>query len=114
MLECGKGIVRLVVLDFGAATSILDRPEARDLTLERDSRTLAARGITPAARQVVFDSRDAPAIDERKIEGVTILGPSDVALSSDNDFGVAGNTSGTGTKLWRVRLARPLPLDRTQ
>lgn len=110
LIERAPTAVRVLLLDFSRATNMLDRPEAAGMSLEADRRPLAERGVVPVGRQVVFDSRDIPAIDEVKIEGLTILSRTDVVLMTDNDFGIGDNEAGVPAKIWRIRLAQPLPL----
>ena len=45
-----------------------------------------------------------------KIEGVAILGPTEIALSNDNDFGIGDNVNGEPSRVWIVRLKEPLDL----
>ena len=106
--ERGPQRARLVVLDLRGATNVLDRPEAENLSLDAADAPLAHWGITLAARTVVLDSRDVPGVDREKIEGVALVGPRDVVIADDNDFGMSDNAAGVPAKLWRPRWPRPL------
>lgn len=109
MLERGLGLVRLFSVDFGAATNVLERSDAAGTDIESSPRTLAEQQILPARRELVFDSRDVPAIDESKLEGLAVVSPTDVVLMTDNDFGIGDNVSGAPCKIWRIRLPQALP-----
>ena len=109
VVERATGRFQLVLLDFSSATNLLNRPESATLELEKTA-DLASRGIVPAHRHVVLDSRDLPAIDANlKIEGVAIVSRTDVVLITDNDFGMNGSERTVPSRVWRIRLASALP-----
>lgn len=109
LLERGKGLVRLVLADFRNATNVLDCRDAASLIYERSGTDLAAQGVRPAVRSDVLVGSAVPALDEDKLEGVAILSATEVALISDNDFGMGDNETGAPCKFWTVRLPAPLP-----
>jgi hypothetical protein len=48
-----------------------------------------------------------PGTLERKLEGMTIVNPNEIVISSDNDFGI-GDVLGAHTKVYTVRLNAPV------
>jgi hypothetical protein len=51
------------------------------------------------------------ALNTYKLEGLAILNPNQVAIINDNDFGIdPAVQAGLPTRLWKLRLAIPLPL----
>ncbi|HWD90770.1 MAG TPA: esterase-like activity of phytase family protein [Verrucomicrobiae bacterium] len=108
VIERGKGLVKLVIVDFSAASNILGRAEESSLALEDSTRDLAALNIRPALAHEIFSTRDLPGITSNKLEGLVILSPTEIALSNDNDFGLGDNTTGEPSRVWLVRLAQPL------
>jgi alkaline phosphatase len=111
VVERVPGRLQLVLLDFSSATNLVKRPESAALDLEKTS-DLSSRGIAPARRQVVLDSRELPAIDANlKIEGLAIVSRTEVVLITDNDFGMNGSERTGPSRVWRIRLASALPVD---
>jgi alkaline phosphatase len=108
VIERGKGRVRLVLVDFSEASNILGRAEESNLALEDAARDLAALNIKAARAHEIFSTRDVPGITSNKLEGLVILSPTEIAFSNDNDFGIGDNTTGEPSRVWIVRLARPL------
>lgn len=104
MLEQGRKNARLLAADFNHATNLLGRPDADSLALEDTHTDLAERSVQPATVTTLLDLSSLPAIDSTKLEGLEILGPDEVTLANDNDFGIGENESGEPSKLWRVRL----------
>lgn len=109
MIERGPGLARLVLVDYGGATDVLARPEARGLDLERADASLAALKIRSARRRTVLSTSQLPRIDEDKLEGLAIMSATSVAISNDNDFGIGDNARGTPSRVWQVRLPESLP-----
>jgi hypothetical protein len=103
VLERVKGEARLLRVDLGQATNILGRPEADTLAYEAAA-DLSAAGVTAAPAGRIFSTREVPGIDEDKLEGVAVLGPGEVALSNDNDFGIGDNENGAPSKVWLIRV----------
>jgi hypothetical protein len=92
-----------VRLDQGASNILgtrWDDPATRP-TLEQ-SNDLAATGITPLAKRLVFDSADHPEIPG-KVEGVALLPGGTLLLVNDDDFGITGERT-------RIVLVRGLDL----
>jgi alkaline phosphatase len=112
VVERGKGVVKLLIVDFSAATNILDRKDASGLNFEDATKSLATMRVNPAQAREVFSTRDVEGITSDKIEGVAILSPTEIALSNDNDFGIGDNMTGEPSRIWIIKLAEPLPLGR--
>jgi alkaline phosphatase len=100
---------KLVLVDLSGATDVKDLASAAavPLVLEKLNTDLSALGITPAATSVILDIADFPEITERKLEGMTILNPNEIAISNDNDFGIGANPNSVST-VWTIRLSSPL------
>lgn len=104
VLEQGRLTARLLDVDLRAATNLLGTPEAESLVLEDVHTDLAKRGIQPAAVTTFLDLATLPAISSSKLEGLAILGPDEIALANDSDFGTDENETGESSKVWIVRL----------
>ncbi|HLP76297.1 MAG TPA: esterase-like activity of phytase family protein, partial [Candidatus Paceibacterota bacterium] len=109
--ERGHGEVKLQLVDLRDATNVLGRKDESGLIYENVSADLAALGIKPAVCREVFSTRDTPGINNDKIEGITVLNATDIALANDNDFGIGENPNGEPSQIWIVRLASPLPVE---
>lgn len=72
-------------------------PQRRPTLEQLDEDGLAAAGIRPLVKTLVFDTDDAPEICG-DLEGAVLLSPRDLLLVNDNDFGV----DGVETQFWRV------------
>jgi hypothetical protein len=112
VLERAKGTAKLLLVDLRKATNILGRKEEAGLTLESAGTDLAAHGIQAGSATEVFSTHDVPGITSDKIEGVSILDSTTVALANDNDFGIGENATGEPSMVWIVHLGKPLPLTR--
>ena len=64
---------------------------------------LEAMGVPALPKTLVLDTDSVPGLPA-KIEGVAVLGPAELLLVNDNDFGI----DGVRTQLFRVRLPEPL------
>jgi alkaline phosphatase len=107
--EAGKGGARLILVDLQLATDIKDMPVANTLLPENVNTDLAKLGITPAAStSVLYFNEELPEITDYKLEGLSILNANEVAITNDNDFGVTLDPQAK-SRLWIVRLSRPLP-----
>ncbi len=93
-------IYRVALHPDKAAPTALSHPETRP-TLEQLSRKdLKAAGISLLDKTLVFSSDDHPEICG-DLEGMILLGPTELLLSNDSDFGIEG----AETQFWRVSLA---------
>jgi Esterase-like activity of phytase len=103
LLERAPGKLKLLAVDFAAATNIL---ASADLTPESSG----ASGIQAATVTEVFDSDELPAIFQApapsKLEGLAIVNRTTVAITNDNDFGIVD--AGDHTRIWIIRLKAPL------
>jgi alkaline phosphatase len=100
LLERASGETKLVAVDLSASADI--HGAAFENTLTPETGDLAALGVTPASGTPVFSSRELPALDGEKLEGLAILGRATVALSHDNDYGM--DDARDATRIWIVRL----------
>jgi len=104
VLERAKGRMRLFVADLTKASNVLHRKDAETLLYENDQTDLRALGVRLAKCSWVFDTAEIPAIDTDKLEGVVLLGPDEIALANDNDFGIGENAVGEPSKVWTIRI----------
>ena len=112
LLERATKKVKLIVADLTDATNILDLPVSLSLEPEEKSESLKSLNIQAAETSVVFNSVDVFfQLDTDKIEGLTVLSPSVVALSNDNDFALGENISNYPSRVWYVQLGKELPLE---
>jgi len=109
IIERGKGLVKLMLMDFSGASNILDRDDASGLVFEDAAGDLDKFGVKPAQAREIFSTRDTPGIASDKLEGLVIVSPTEIALSNDNDFGIGENKTGEPSMIWLIRLAQPLP-----
>ena len=111
LLERAAKKVKLIVADLKHATNILDLPVSSSLEPEEKSDSLDAIHIEPAETSVAFNSVDVLfQLDTDKIEGLTVLTPSVVALSNDNDFALGENTTNYPSRVWYIQLGKELPI----
>jgi hypothetical protein len=110
----GIGGVRLVLVDLASATDFTAIAAAQTLDLEDVNKGPAALGIKPAACTIVFEEFETQ-LDRLfpvyKLEGLSLRNANEVAISSDNDFGI-GATPGEQSKLWILKLPNQLPMCR--
>ncbi len=59
------------------------------------SDALAAAGVQPLRKTLVFSTDDAPRID-RDLEGMALLSPRELLLVNDNDFGIEARARASG------------------
>lgn len=109
VLESGKEFARLVLVDFAAATNLLGRDDENSLTLEPAGSDLATLSVKPAAVSIWFSTADLRGLS-RKLEGLAVLSPTEIALSNDNDYGLGENDTGEPSMVWLLHLSNPLPL----
>jgi hypothetical protein len=64
---------------------------------------LRAAGIVPLAKTLLLDTDEAEEICG-DLEGAIPIGPGEILMVNDNDFGVEG----VETQFWRVKLDRPI------
>lgn len=64
---------------------------------------LAAAGVVPLAKTLALDTDDLAGAPE-KIEGVAMIGPNELVVTSDSDFGIEGANS----TITRIMLDAPL------
>jgi len=108
--KIGAGGHKVVLLDLTRATDVLHLPDASAVPLvyENVATDFTALGIRLGATSIVADLiNDLPQITERKLEGLTILNNNEIAISSDNDFGI-GDVLGATTHVYTIRLSAPL------
>ncbi len=108
-LERATKKVKLIVADLSNATNVLNHAEVNSLLFEIESENLDKLAIKPAEVREVFDSRDVfLTVESDKLEGLSLLTPSVVAISNDNDFGIGDNTTDYPSKVWVIRLGKNL------
>jgi hypothetical protein len=112
VIERGKGLVKLMLIDFKEASNVLGHRAESELAFEDATADFEKLGVKPAQAREIFSSRDVPGITSNKIEGLAVLSPTEIALSNDNDFGIGENKTGEPSTIWIVRLATPLPTSR--
>jgi hypothetical protein len=112
---------RIYRVDLTNATPIGEEPVDGPTIETLDSAGLAGRGIEPVSKTLVVDLA-ALGYPHDKPEGIVAIGPTEIAIINDDDFGI---TSGPGgrpvakrllgadgpidqSELWIVRLPQPL------
>jgi hypothetical protein len=114
VVERGKGEAKLLLVDLSNARNVLGRSDEGELLFENVGTDLSAFKVRLAQARQILSTRELPEIDSEKIEGLAVLGPNEVALANDNDFGIGENANGQPSKLWLIRLAEPLPVSGTR
>ncbi len=109
VLEQASDGARLVVADFRSATDLRDHPEANSTTFEAASADLSKLPVTPASVEV-WAALNCLSKETTKLEGLAVLSATEVAVASDNDFGLGDNKNGTPSAVWLLRLPRALPI----
>ena len=107
VLEAGKDSARLLVADFSHATNLLGREDENTLAFEAAGDDLTKLSVKPASTEVWFSTAGLKGLS-KKLEGLAIISPSEIALSNDNDFGLGDNETGDPSAVWVIRLPRPL------
>lgn len=96
-LERISKVTKLYHSDLSKATNLLGTKwDSRDTQPSLTEQTdLAAAGITPVAKTLVFDTENdyTPAQTPGKVEGVAFLNDEYMLLTNDNDFGIGGDPS---------------------
>lgn len=108
----GVGGVRLILAYLRGASNFLGQPAADTLDLEDVNKGPASFGLTPVATKVVYQQLESDAVrllPSGKLEGLSIVNASQVAISSDNDFGI-GEVPSAPTTLTILRLSEALPI----
>ena len=108
VIEQAKGEARLLVADFSKATNLLGRDDENSLSFEIASSDLSRLRVTTAELRTWFSTAGIKAIDTDKLEGLAIVGPDEIALSNDNDFGVGDNKTGHASTVWILKADPPL------
>jgi alkaline phosphatase len=100
--EVARGGVRLILVDLANATNIHGLPGADTLQPEDVGTNLTALGVVPVTSTVVFQELETQAnrvFFGYKLEGLDVVGPGQVAIINDNDFGI-GVPLNAPTHLW--------------
>jgi hypothetical protein len=105
VLERAKSQVKIFKVDLGAATNVLNRPDASTKAYELTPAAFAAAfpSIVTAPKTKVLDSDDivtstgASFVDTygEKTEGMILVNDCVMGLGADNDFGAEGNSEST-------------------
>lgn len=116
-------VAHIYQVDLSGATNILGTrwsdPKNTSNSLEAlTPEQLSANGITPVKKSLVADLSKVPGMPE-KIEGLTVVNPTTIAIGNDNDFGFdkfdgSGRAVNNNLKnqLMILRLPQALPLNR--
>ena len=103
VIERGKDLGKVLLLNFSTATNILERKDASTLLFENTKTDLASLRTEPARVTEIFSTRGMRDITSDKLEGLALIGPDEIALVNDNDFGL-GSKSGERSRLWVIRI----------
>ena len=104
LIERGKGLVKLVLQDFSQATNVQGRMDSSNLDFENVATDLDALRVQPAQARTFCSTRDVPGLPADKLEGLALIGPDEIALSNDNDFGLGDKATGEPSRIWLVRI----------
>jgi hypothetical protein len=103
-LERGSASTKLYLVSLDGAPALppehLD-PDTRPTIEELSAHDPALGGLPVLSKMLLLDTDDYPEIG-RDLEGIALLGPDELILVSDNDFG----TEGAQTGFWRLRFGR--------
>lgn len=103
-LERGSATTKLYVVSLSGVAPLpaehLD-PDYRPTVEQLSAAGTLELPVLP--KQLLLDTDAHPAIG-RDLEGIALLGPDELVLVSDNDFGVEGAATG----LWRIRFDAPI------
>lgn len=121
VVERSDAVAKLFLVELGSATDILGTAWdqlATSPTLEQTT-DLAAAEIIPAEKTLLLEFNSLGEMPA-KIEGMTVIDPTTIAVANDNDFDITDQTSfdadgqfqGTGrvTEVIEIRLPEPLPI----
>lgn len=89
--------------DENRVPALFDNPEYGPGLEWMEADQLERRGVGPMSKILVLDSEQVPGLPA-KIEGLAIMGPSELMVINDNDFGI----DGVRTQMFRVTLPTPL------
>nr|WP_279232335.1 esterase-like activity of phytase family protein [Thermus albus] len=107
LLERAEGGARILVVNFGQATNLLDRPDGDTDRLDRAGVDYAALGVILPTRRLVLETWRLPQFDTDKLEGIALLEDGQtLAIVDDNDFAITGKEG--PSRLWLVRLPERL------
>jgi hypothetical protein len=118
--ERTDAVAKVYLVDVAAASDILDSQwdqRATSPSLEGTT-VLSAAGVTALPKELVVDLSTLPGIPQ-KIEGISLVNPTLLAIANDNDFGLVdettfdadGNLSNdTGAKSQIIFVKLPHPL----
>ncbi len=104
VLEHTDAVARLYKVDLGGGTNILNSKwdEAGTTPSLEKCHNLRSLGLTVLPKSLVIDLTTLAGVPG-KIEGLSVVDPSTIAISNDNDFGIgifdeAGNNAGNNVK----------------
>lgn len=111
VLEQAGETARLVVADFSAAGDLKNSPLENSIAPEAVGDDFATLPVAPAT-VAVWATISGLTPEPTKLEGMTVLSPTELVLANDNDFGLGEGSAPQPSTIWRLRLSRPLPLAR--
>ena len=111
ILEQGGDLARLVVVELSAAGNLGEGMKEDALAPERSGTDLTKLPVAPAT-VTVWATISGLGDEGTKLEGLAVLSPTEIAIASDNDFGLGESAVTLPSTVWRLRLSRPLPLAR--
>ena len=106
VLERISKTTKLYAVDLSNAETVpakFDEASTKPSLEEMSAGELERADVKPLEKTLVLDSDDLEDMPE-KIEGVAVMGPTTLIMTTDNDFGIAGDASA----VVKVTLDKPL------
>ncbi|MEX6506479.1 esterase-like activity of phytase family protein [Jiella sp. M17.18] len=109
VLERVSKTTKLYAVDLANAATVpakFDEAATKPSLEQMSADELEQAGVKPLQKTLILDSDDLKNMPE-KIEGVAVMGPKTIVLTTDNDFGIAGDD----TAVVKVSLDKALAAD---
>lgn len=102
-VERTSRIFAITLDDESRVPSLFNNPDYGPSLEQIEPERLALRGLAPLTKALVFDTDQVSGLPS-KIEGMAVIGPNELLIVNDNDFGLEG----VRTQMFRVTLPQPI------